>query len=39
MAYVGTRALFEAAHFDLAAATDAISGGFPRVLMRRGLTD
>ena len=35
MAYVGTRALFEAAGFELASATTAISGGFPRVLMRR----
>ena len=29
MAYVGTRALFEAAGFALASATDAVSGGFP----------
>ncbi|WP_210650556.1 GNAT family N-acetyltransferase [Nocardioides sp. SYSU D00065] len=35
MAYVGTRALFEAAGFELAARTTATSGGFPRVLMRR----
>jgi GNAT superfamily N-acetyltransferase len=34
MAYVGTRAMFEAAGFTKAADTDAISGGFPRVLMR-----
>lgn len=34
MAYVGTRSLFEAAGFTKAADTDAISGGFPRVLMR-----
>lgn len=34
MAYVGTRALFEAAGFHLAATTDAVSGGFPRVVMR-----
>ena len=38
MAYVGTRALFEAAGFTLAARTDAVSGGFPRVLMRRALS-
>ncbi len=37
MAYVGTRSLFEAAGFTLAADTDAVSGGFPRVLMRRDL--
>lgn len=35
MAYVGTRALFEAGGFTLAAPTDAVSGGFPRVVMRR----
>ena len=35
MAYVGTRSLFERAGFTKAAETDAISGGFPRVLMRR----
>ena len=34
MAYVGTRSLFEAAGFTHAADTDAVSGGFPRVLMR-----
>jgi len=34
MAYVGTRALFEQAGFELAARTEATSGGFPRVLMR-----
>src|SRR6478609_3095266 len=32
MAYVGTRALFEQAGFELAARTEATSGGFPRVL-------
>lgn len=37
MAYVGTRALFEAAGFAKVADTGAISGGFPRVLMRRDL--
>ena len=37
MAYVGTRALFEAGGFTLASATDAVSGGFPRVIMRRVL--
>ena len=34
MAYVGTRALFESAGFTLASPTDAVSGGFPRVVMR-----
>lgn len=37
MAYVGTRSLFERAGFIEAAATDAVSGGFPRVVMRRTL--
>jgi GNAT superfamily N-acetyltransferase len=35
MAYVGTRTLFEAAGFTLAGTTDSVSGGFPRVIMRR----
>jgi hypothetical protein len=38
MAYVGTRALFEAGGFTFAAATTGVSGGFPRVVMRRALT-
>jgi hypothetical protein len=37
MGYVGTRRLFEAAGFTLAAPTDAVAGGFPRVLMRRAV--
>ena len=37
MAYVGTRGLFERAGFTKAADTDAVSGGFPRVLMRLDL--
>ncbi|HET8868521.1 MAG TPA: GNAT family N-acetyltransferase [Agrococcus sp.] len=37
MAFVGTRALFEHAGFELAAATDSVAGGFPRVLMRKQL--
>jgi GNAT superfamily N-acetyltransferase len=37
MAYVGTRKLFEDAGFELAAATDATSAGFPRVVMRRAV--
>ena len=38
MAYVGTRKLFEDAGFTLAATTDAVSGGFPRVVMRLDTT-
>jgi GNAT superfamily N-acetyltransferase len=38
MAFVGTRSLFEKAGFTKAADTDAVAGGFPRVLMRRVLT-
>jgi len=34
MAYVGTRSLFERVGFVKAADTDAVSGGFPRVVMR-----
>jgi GNAT superfamily N-acetyltransferase len=37
MAFVGTRSLFEKAGFTKAADTDAVAGGFPRVLMRRAL--
>jgi GNAT superfamily N-acetyltransferase len=37
MAYVGTRSLFERAGFTKAADTDAVSNGFPRVLMRLDL--
>jgi len=37
MAYVGTRALFERAGFAKVSDTDSVSGGFPRVLMRRNL--
>lgn len=37
MAYVGTRDVFERAGFTEAAETSAVSGGFPRVLMRLGL--
>lgn len=37
MAYVGTRKVFEAVGFTKAADTSAVSGGFPRVLMRRNL--
>jgi GNAT superfamily N-acetyltransferase len=34
MAFVGTRALFEAAGFTKVADTRSVSGGFPRVVMR-----
>jgi GNAT superfamily N-acetyltransferase len=37
MAYVGTRGLFERAGFTKVADTEAVSGGFPRVVMRRAL--
>ncbi|HEX8094293.1 GNAT family N-acetyltransferase [Jatrophihabitans sp.] len=37
MAYVGTRKLFERAGFTKAADTEAVSGGFPRVVMRLDL--
>ena len=37
MAYVGLRSVFEAAGFTKAADTTAVSGGFPRVVMRRQL--
>ncbi|MGY1785006.1 GNAT family N-acetyltransferase [Geodermatophilus sp. SYSU D00698] len=37
MAYVGTRRMFEEAGFTKAADTDAVAGGFPRVLVRRAL--
>jgi GNAT superfamily N-acetyltransferase len=37
MAYVGTRTLFERAGFTMAAATDSVINGFPRVLMRLDL--
>ncbi|MDE9367920.1 GNAT family N-acetyltransferase [Luteipulveratus sp. YIM 133132] len=37
MAYVGTRALFEAAGFEVAAPTGSVLNGFPRVLMRLDL--
>ncbi|RUQ99099.1 GNAT family N-acetyltransferase [Labedella endophytica] len=37
MAYVGTRALFEAEGFEKAADTTSVLNGFPRVLMRLAL--
>lgn len=37
MAYVGTRKLFEDAGFTMASETSSVSGGFPRVLMRKTL--
>ena len=38
MAYVGTRKLFEDAGFTKAADTTAVSGGYPRVIMRLDLS-
>jgi GNAT superfamily N-acetyltransferase len=35
MAFVGTRAMFEGAGFEVASATESKAGGFPRVLVRR----
>jgi GNAT superfamily N-acetyltransferase len=35
MAFVGTRTMFERAGFTKAADTDSVSGGFPRIVMRR----
>ena len=37
MAFVGTRSLFEKAGFTKVADTDAVAGGFPRVIVRRAL--
>lgn len=37
MAFVGTRSMFESAGFTKIADTDSVSGGFPRILMRRNL--
>jgi GNAT superfamily N-acetyltransferase len=37
MAFVGTRRMFERAGFSKVADTDAVAGGFPRILMRRML--
>lgn len=35
MAFVGTRGMFEKAGFTKVADTDSVSGGFPRILVRR----
>ncbi|MET0934228.1 MAG: GNAT family N-acetyltransferase [Mycetocola sp.] len=37
MAFVGTRSMFERAGFTKAADTSSVSGGFPRILMRKVL--
>jgi GNAT superfamily N-acetyltransferase len=37
MAFVGTRTMFERAGFEKIADTDSVSGGFPRIVMRRML--
>lgn len=39
MAYVGTRKLFEEAGFSKVADTESVLNGFPRVLMRRELSE
>ncbi len=39
MAFVGTRAMFEKAGFDVVGTTDAVAGGRQRLVMRRSLTD
>jgi hypothetical protein len=38
MAYVGSRSLFGATGFTLASQTSAVAGGFPRVVVRRELS-
>ncbi len=37
MAYVGTRGLFESAGFTMAGETTSVSGGIPRVIMRKAI--
>jgi GNAT superfamily N-acetyltransferase len=37
MAFVGTRAMFERAGFEVVGRTDAVAGGMPRLVMRRTL--
>lgn len=37
MAFVGTRAMFEAVQFEVVGTTDATGSGLPRVVMRRAL--
>lgn len=37
MAYVGTRAMFERAGFEVAGATTSVLNGFPRIIMRKAL--
>ncbi|KRF30714.1 GNAT family N-acetyltransferase [Nocardioides sp. Soil805] len=37
MAFVGTRAMFERAGFEVVGRTDAVAGGLPRLVMRRTL--
>jgi hypothetical protein len=38
MAFVGTRVMFERAGFTKVADTQSVSGGFPRIVMRRMLS-
>ena len=37
MAFVGTRAMFARAGFEVVGQTDAVAGGMPRLVMRRTL--
>ena len=37
MAFVGTRAMFERAGFEVVGRTDAVASGMPRLVMRRTL--
>ena len=39
MAFVGTRAMFEAVDFEVIGTTDATGSGLPRVVMRRTLSE
>ena len=38
MAFVGTRAMFERAGFEVIGETDAVASKMPRLVMRRTLT-
>ena len=37
MAFVGTRAMFERAEFEVVGTTDAVASGLPRLIVRRTL--
>jgi hypothetical protein len=38
MAFVGTKAMFERAGFEVVGMTDAVASGMPRLVMRRDLS-